>query len=114
MFKNRAVKRGVRRLDKRGPAQWFLRVDPDRLDLKSGCDCVLGQIYGSYVEGLRQLNVYRAGHYGFLFRGSRTKAWKEVIQARRDALEHQQLFSLESLYNEELTDEERKAYSEID
>ena len=43
----RAVRKGARRLDHRRP-RWFLTIDTKLLKLSSGCNCVIGQLYGSW------------------------------------------------------------------
>lgn len=113
---NRAVKRGVKVLDRRGPENWFLRVDPSTLDLADQRYCVVGQVYGgAYGYGLRELGIRFEGGYGFLPGRGRVKAWGEIISTRRRRyLDRFPVFSLESLYNEELSEEDRKAYSLID
>lgn len=39
------VQNGIEWLDKYGPADWRDRIDLSQLDLRSGCDCVLGQAF---------------------------------------------------------------------
>lgn len=48
--------RGATRLDEARP-DWFRDVDPDALDLNSTENCVLGQLYESYSEGLMRLKL---------------------------------------------------------
>lgn len=44
------VKKGAAHLDKRIP-DWFEQVKIRPLDMKSGCRCVLGQLFGDYSPG---------------------------------------------------------------
>lgn len=45
---------------------WAGKIDGERLDLADPCDCVLGQLYGSYAYGLSGLNISGAALvYGF-------------------------------------------------
>ncbi len=46
--------RGAALLDQRWPG-WAREIDPGRLDLASSEDDVLGQLYGSFDEGLGEL-----------------------------------------------------------
>lgn len=44
------VARGAALLDEQEPG-WAARIDVSRLDLESDCQCVLGQLHGSYRAG---------------------------------------------------------------
>jgi hypothetical protein len=78
------VQRGVALLDERLPG-WRRNVSRD-VNLASDCDCVLGELFGSYSKGLDVLNLSgaEAERYGF-FRQSwqtwdkLTNAWRKVI-----------------------------------
>lgn len=43
------VARGIKYLDARHPG-WASSVTPDKIDLDSSTNCVLGQVYGDYNE----------------------------------------------------------------
>ncbi len=43
------VERGAAFLDEHEP-RWWKRIDEERLRLRSDCNCVLGQLYGSYGD----------------------------------------------------------------
>lgn len=63
------VKRGIKLLDRVRPG-WRQKIDPLRLDMDRGCDCILGQIEGHYYDALSnwpELNnrVESAAEYGF-------------------------------------------------
>jgi len=45
----RRVARGAKFLDERVP-NWEQRINLERLDISSDTDCVLGQLFGTYVE----------------------------------------------------------------
>lgn len=47
-----ALRAAVRRLNAVTP-DWRTRVDPATLDMYDGYGCVLGQVYGDYVDGLK-------------------------------------------------------------
>jgi hypothetical protein len=49
------VTSGAARLTERRPG-WFWEIDLNRLDLKSTTDCVLGQLWDSYDEGVDALS----------------------------------------------------------
>jgi len=44
-----AVDKGAALLDRRRP-NWFTQINCKTLDLSCGCDCVVGQLYGSYND----------------------------------------------------------------
>ncbi len=48
------VARGVDLLNSRWPG-WEKKIDLDRLHIASKCDCILGQLYGSYSLGRSRL-----------------------------------------------------------
>lgn len=72
------VKKGAALLDKEVP-DWRGRIDTFKLDIESWTQCVLGQVFGAYDEGLDQLTRTR------VLAGIDTSAW----QGRCDfAVEH--------------------------
>jgi hypothetical protein len=96
------VRRGAELLDRVQPG-WADRIDLDRLDLGSDCECVLGQLYGgpdddedpSYLVGRRTLGLTTteaAAEYGFTVDYSGDpwswaeldRLWMAEIRARRD------------------------------
>jgi hypothetical protein len=61
------VRRGARLLDREAPG-WERKIDLDTLDLEHTCNCVVGQVYGDYDEGIEQLDGDAESHperYGF-------------------------------------------------
>ena len=56
------VKRGIRLLDSAMPG-WRKRIRIKNLDLHSGCNCILGQLYGEFVEGWCEVRKF--GSYIF-------------------------------------------------
>jgi hypothetical protein len=48
------VERGAALLDEKSPG-WREKVDPETLEMSSGCGCILGQVYGDYMGGLHRL-----------------------------------------------------------
>lgn len=98
----RIVERGAQFLDEAEPG-WVDRIDLDELDLGSGCNCVLGQLYLSehprtrnkwdaYSRKAEELGIdpdsYQAARLGFMEWGrarfdNMTAAWRREIQKRR-------------------------------
>ena len=82
------VERGAALLDEKMPG-WWQRVDLGRLDIESGCNCVIGQL-GSYPETsegfglLSSLDDFTHGFDGGEPDDYRalTKAWRDLILAR--------------------------------
>ena len=82
----KAVQEGVNLLDEKGPDGWRELIDVGRLDIGAACDCVLGQVYGSFQRGLDELHTAGAGgwKYGFNHgtheeRKALNEAWKEEL-----------------------------------
>jgi len=92
----KTVERGAALLDERLPG-WEDRIDLDKLDLSSTCNCVVGQLYRptprshlGYTEGLYTLEIKNPSRFGFerwpTSRYSRlTEAWRRLIELRRGA-----------------------------
>jgi hypothetical protein len=49
------VQRGIDLLDRRASSGWAMMISTERLDVSSGADCVLGQVFGSYTVGCKML-----------------------------------------------------------
>jgi hypothetical protein len=62
------VDKGVALLNEKRP-RWFLEIDEVTLDMSSCEDCVLGQLKGHYIDGLREVfgavDVGCGEEYGF-------------------------------------------------
>ncbi|WP_433259264.1 hypothetical protein ACQPYK_49675 (plasmid) [Streptosporangium sp. CA-135522] len=50
------IEQGAELLDQEYP-EWFSEIDEGRLDLRSHCSDVLAQLFGSYKDGLRFLEM---------------------------------------------------------
>jgi len=79
------VERGAELLDARVPG-WRERVNPDTLDLAQDCNCVIGQTFGDYDDGLELLGLDSrdARRLGFYVSGRQTwhnltAAWRRVL-----------------------------------
>jgi hypothetical protein len=104
------VAAGAAFLDEREPGWWSLdRESPlhtSQLYVGSSCDCVLGQLFGSYLRGIRTLGLREPGvnreALGFMFISADsdaerdraaedadiealTREWERVITGRRAA-----------------------------
>jgi hypothetical protein len=89
MYEDR-VERGAALLDRARPG-WEREVSLDRLAMSSCNRCILGQVYGDYVDGLVSLNLFgAAAEYGFSFDSRDTfidsadlaDAWHALIRRR--------------------------------
>ena len=76
------AERGANLLDEKYPG-WYKKINLDNLDITSCFRCILGQLYGSYENGIDILSMhfYTSTHYGFTHG---TPQWKELIQNRLD------------------------------
>ena len=84
------VQHGMTLLDRVRPG-WDAEIDLTRLDISCPNDCLLGQLYGSFAQGMRRLSV-PASVYGFHAPpysnraeslALLTEAWREAIGNRR-------------------------------
>jgi hypothetical protein len=50
------VKRGVNLIDQYGPQDWRKKINLAKLDMCSVTNCVLGQLYETFTDGLKALN----------------------------------------------------------
>jgi hypothetical protein len=81
---------GAALLDRVVPG-WWRRVRIRKLDISDDCNCVTGQLFGTYTKGLIELELGtdEAKDYGFENQiGSAgywilTDAWREELRARR-------------------------------
>jgi len=61
------VERGIALLDEHAPADWIGNVDIERLDMGSGRNCILGQVFGNYSWGLSALRTTMEGEPSWKF-----------------------------------------------
>lgn len=86
------VARGAALLDHYYP-NWHLKIDLDKLNMWSTTNCTLGQLYGSYALGLKEIRLSGPGLlWGFMswlptLRSERKlrQAWIALILERRIA-----------------------------
>ena len=50
------VSKGVKLLDKECP-KWYKKVNLKKLDMHTGDGCVLGQVFGNYITGMKSLKI---------------------------------------------------------
>lgn len=79
------VEAGIAFMDKHLP-RWRNRVDVDSLDLMDTCDCVLGQIFGSYADGLELLGLDKAGGRRLGFHALPGRSWVALTRAWKRAI----------------------------
>jgi hypothetical protein len=80
---------GAALLDRVVPG-WWRRVRIRPLDISDDCNCVTGQLFGTYTKGLEELELAtaEAKDYGFDKQGGEsywtlTDAWRNELRARR-------------------------------
>lgn len=86
-----AIDKGIALLDAKVP-EWCAKMQLAHLDLALGRSCVLGQVFGSYYDGLKALGVRNWGEdEGFFvlmkdgaFSGL-TRRWKQRIRQHCEA-----------------------------
>jgi hypothetical protein len=107
MFEER-IKRGIALLNKKyrdvvdDETPWMWYIKPDQLDLSDKCNCVLGQVFGDYADGLYELGLQQdeAYFYGFSIPAYElteigitsgfaqlTEEWKEALQELHERIE---------------------------
>jgi hypothetical protein len=82
------VLRGAMVLDEHAPG-WHQRIDLEKLDISSPFRCVLGQVFGHYIEGLVSLNMGASQPFGFAATAydenpALTGLWRALISQRRE------------------------------
>lgn len=92
------VAAGATFLDETVP-NWVGRINTDKLNIRRTCDCVLGQLFGDYNTGTRELEIFDMGEektteLGFWGANGEdeeydglTRAWLLEIMDRRAAEE---------------------------
>lgn len=91
----RNVERGAEFLDARIPG-WEEKIDLDKLDLGSCCNCIVGQLNPAhtriredrYWSGIKELGVRGEAKHGFITWGTQTfdvltEGWRNLIERRR-------------------------------
>jgi hypothetical protein len=85
------VQRGAQLLDEKYPG-WADRIDLRSFSISSPWLCILGQLFGGYLEGVYSLNiVQQEALYGFNIKPTEPfstfrqlqKLWQEAIEERR-------------------------------
>lgn len=86
-----AVQRGMDLLDEHGPRGWRDEIDLAELDIALSRQCVLGQLWGFYADGVATLRELVPGFtmvgYGFMGVGGTdallTRVWHVAITETR-------------------------------
>lgn len=92
------VARGAALLDVKRPG-WHHNISLNRLRTASTEDCILGQLFGNYSVGIKEIldpaldNIFNRGYHGFTAHdsdegefasyGELDRAWKGYIRSRR-------------------------------
>lgn len=58
------VRRGAKMLDRLRPG-WEHEIVVERLNMNDAYDCILGQLYGYYWEGLANIGLNKGAYHGF-------------------------------------------------
>ena len=69
-----AVERGATLLDE-SRSGWVNEINTKSLKMSDGCYCILGQLYQSYVNGLRSLAITGGAPWGFNINISPKMSW---------------------------------------
>jgi hypothetical protein len=74
--------RGAKLLDEKYEGNWRKKVDVDKLNMDYQDECILGQIYGDYEDGLEELfgscDYQASEDYGFDQKGH-ADIWKQIV-----------------------------------
>src|SRR5205823_6207734 len=99
----RGVQAGSQLLDKIEPG-WASKINLSSLSLPTQCNCILGQIYGSYGEGLKKVNLYSGGDHGFSIKITKQVALHLDKITKQEALhlEREQYFILQEMWVHEI------------
>lgn len=91
MERSERIEAGMCLLDSFEPG-WEAKIDLTKLNIASHCDCVLGQLYGTYSVGLGRTGLesnpmLTGWNHGFTVGSDGndviTEAWREAIASRR-------------------------------
>ena len=96
IFVKQRIGAGIRLLDDFGPPNWRAKIKLNKLDVMSGGNCVLGQIYGDYHKGCYMLGIdpsREAARRGFnapdtplqgMEFAALTRGWKLALERQLD------------------------------
>src|ERR1044072_5674603 len=78
------VEKGAAELDRIFP-DWQERINLHRLSLRDGIQCVLGQLYGAFIEGSRQLgwSYEECDAFGFFYLKTNEMSFAEFDESYR-------------------------------
>ena len=79
------VRAGAAFLDEINPG-WEKRIDLDRLNIAEPGDCILGQLYGSYLQGVHTTQIKNPNQHGFYalpgFSDDINQGWRNFVTRR--------------------------------
>ena len=75
------IQKGMKLLDDGAEDDWIDRIDEEKLDLYSICNCVLGQTFGDFGEALEELGISyaKAVEFGFSIDGDNEASWDLLL-----------------------------------
>lgn len=88
------VASGMELLDEKIPG-WTKKIELESLNIAFSHDCILGQLFGNYLRGLRHLSLKEGDNFGFdsgehasdetiyITQSDLIEAWKNAIRKRR-------------------------------
>lgn len=85
MFTKMKVNRGLRLLQKEAPDKLH-RINLGQLSMEDADYCVLGQMFGSYLTGLSQLDLGREGAKAFGFYTQSPQDWNKLNRVWKNKL----------------------------
>lgn len=91
------VIRGAKLLDNVKP-EWYNQIDLEALNILDGCNCILGQLYGSYVGGYVKTNLTGPNdrvRHGFI-RANESDWVQEILERQireRESIKEEELVS---------------------
>jgi hypothetical protein len=69
---------------------WEQKIDLRTLDLMSECSCILGQLYGTYMQGVTILDLKPGEPSRFGFFTTLDEPWDELTQYWKERIEELQ------------------------
>lgn len=85
IFPTERAAAGATMLDERVPG-WHDKIDLTTIEIVSGTRCILGQLYGTYGIGLKELSLNESYRFGFTAGSDDlNQAWRDEVARRRFA-----------------------------
>lgn len=78
LFMEKEVRRGIALLNEKQPG-WSDRIEREHLRMSNTDDCVLGQLYGDYYDGVDELEISGQEYeYGFDLKRYDVGEWEDL------------------------------------